>query len=101
RSPNGSVFGSTLAAVGDPLSSSVRVVANSRDARRLCSTLGPMPHIVTCHVIAFFLYDAAEVIDLAAVATLIGGTSRVRLTPKTATPAYVQYEQPPVTIDSA
>ena len=37
------------------------------------------------HVSAFFLYDAAEVIDLAAVATLIGGTSRVQLTPKTAT----------------
>ena len=58
-----------------------------------------MPDIVTGHVIAFFLYDAAEVIDLAAVATLIGGTSRVRLTPKTATPPYVQYEQPPLTID--
>ena len=38
-------------------------------------------------------------IDLAAVATLIGGTTRVRLTPKTATPSYVQYEQPPLTID--
>ena len=53
------------------------------------------------HVSAFFLYDAAEVIDLAAVATLIGGTSRVQLTPKTATPSYVQYEQPPLTIDGS
>jgi hypothetical protein len=60
-----------------------------------------MPDIVTGHVTAFFLYDAAEVIDLAAVATLIGGTTRVRLTPKTATPPYVQYEQPPLTIDGS
>jgi hypothetical protein len=58
-----------------------------------------MPAILTGHVTAYFLYDAAEVIDLAAVGTLIGGTSRVRLTPKTTTPSYVQYEQPPLTID--
>ena len=48
---------------------------------------------------AYFLFDAAEVIDLSAVATLVGGTTRVRLTPKTATPSYVQYQQPPLTID--
>ena len=58
-----------------------------------------MPAILTGHVTAFFLYDAAEVIDLSAVATLIGGTARVRLTPKTATPSYVQYQQPPLTIE--
>ena len=58
-----------------------------------------MSAIVAGHVTAFFLYDVAEVIDLAAVATLIGGTTRVRLTPKTATPSYVQYEQPPLTLD--
>jgi hypothetical protein len=48
---------------------------------------------------AFFQYDAAEVIDLQTVATLVGPTARVRLTPKTTTPSYVQYQQPPLTID--
>jgi hypothetical protein len=57
--------------------------------------------IAAGHVTAFHLYDVCEVIDLAAVATLIGGTSRVKLTPKTTTPAYVQYQQPPLTIDGA
>jgi len=59
----------------------------------------PMPPLLGGHVTAFFLYDAAEVIDLANVATLIEGTTRVRLTPKTTTPPYVQYQQPPLTID--
>ena len=58
-----------------------------------------MSAILGGHVTAFFLYDVAEVIDLSAVAALIGGATRVRLTPKTATPSYVQYEQPPLTID--
>ena len=53
------------------------------------------------HVTAFFLHEAAEAIDLSAVTSLIGGTSRVRLTPKTTTPSYVQYEQPPLTIEGA
>ena len=52
-------------------------------------------------VTAFFQYDAADAIDLPAVATLIGPTARVRLTPKTTTPSYVQYQQPPLTIEGA
>ena len=56
---------------------------------------------LTGQVTAFFLYDAADAIDLQSVASLVGGTSRVRLTPKTTTPSYVQYEQPPLTIDGA
>jgi len=56
---------------------------------------------LTGQVTAFFLYDAADAIDLQAVPTLVGGTTRVRLTTKTATPPYVQYEQPPVTIDGS
>jgi hypothetical protein len=52
-------------------------------------------------VTAFHLYEACEVIDLAAVTTLIGGASRVRLTPKTTTPTYVQYQQPPLTVEGA
>jgi hypothetical protein len=53
------------------------------------------------HVTAFFLYDVADAIDLSAVATLVGPTARVRLTPKATTPSYVQYQQPPLTIDGA
>jgi len=60
-----------------------------------------VPDILAGHVTAFFLFDACEVIDLGAVTTLIGGTSRVRLTPKTTTPSYVQYQQPPLTIEGA
>lgn len=60
-----------------------------------------MPPILASQVTAFFLYDAAELIDLAHVATLVGGTTRVRLTPKTTTPSYVQYQQPPVTLEGA
>jgi len=58
-----------------------------------------MPAIAAGHVTAFFLFDAAEVIDLAAAGSLVGGASRVRLTQKTTTPSYVQYEQAPLTID--
>ena len=60
-----------------------------------------MSAILAGHVTAFFLYDVAEVIDLSAVAALIGGATRVRLTPKTTTPSYVQYEQPPLTIEGS
>ena len=58
-----------------------------------------MPAIEAGHVTAFFLFDAAEVIDLSAAGSLVGGSIRVRLTAKTTTPSYVQYEQPPLTID--
>jgi hypothetical protein len=60
-----------------------------------------MTATVSGHVTAFFLYDAAEAIDLSKVATLIGGTSRALLTPKTTTPPYVQYEHPPLTVEGA
>jgi len=58
-----------------------------------------MPAIAAGHVTAFFLFDSAEVIDLTAAGSLVGGASRVRLTLKTTTPSYVQYEQSPLTID--
>jgi len=58
-----------------------------------------MPAIANSHVTAFFLFDAAEVIDLSTAGSLVGGASRVRLTQKTTTPYYVQYEQPPLTLD--
>jgi len=58
-----------------------------------------MPDHLSGQVTALFLYEAAEVIDLARVATLIAPTAQARLSPKAATPPYVQYRQPPLTID--
>jgi hypothetical protein len=58
-----------------------------------------MPDHLTGQVTVLFLYEAAEVIDLAKVATLIAPTAQARLSPKATTPSYVQYRQPPLTID--
>ena len=60
-----------------------------------------MSAILAGHVTAFFLYDVAEVIDLSTVGSLVGGTTRARLTPKATTPSYVQDQQPPLTIEGA
>ena len=49
---------------------------------------------------AFYLFDVAESADLTAIPALIGGeTVPARLSPKPATPAYVQYEKPPLSFD--
>lgn len=58
-----------------------------------------MATIRSGHVTAFFMYDVAEAIDLERVRGLIGGTATAHLTPKPTTPSYVQYQQPPVTVD--
>jgi hypothetical protein len=58
-----------------------------------------MPDHLAGHVTVLFLYEAAEVIDLAQVRTLIAPTEQARLSPKATTPSYVQYRQPPITID--
>jgi len=50
-------------------------------------------------VVAFFLYDVAEAIDLARVRTLIAATSAATFTPKVTTPRYIQYQQPPVVVE--
>ncbi len=48
----------------------------------------------------FYLFDIAEKVELQSIASLIGGpTVPARLAPKQATPAYVQYENPPVSFD--
>jgi hypothetical protein len=48
----------------------------------------------------FYLYDVADEIDLAAVPRLLEAqAAQARLTPKPATPVYVQYQQPPLVID--
>jgi hypothetical protein len=56
--------------------------------------------IRAAHIVAFYLFDVAESADLHAVPPLIGGPAiPARLAPKPATPAYVQYEKPPLSFD--
>jgi hypothetical protein len=60
-----------------------------------------MPEI-TGQIVAFFLFDVAETIDLPAVPALVGGAGvAARLAPKPATPSYVQYDKPPLSFDGA
>ena len=59
-----------------------------------------MPPIRDAHLFAFYLFDIAETIDLGAIPRLIPGPAvAARLVPKPATPAYVQYEKPPLSFD--
>jgi hypothetical protein len=47
-------------------------------------------------IFALYLFDVAEAADLQAAASAIGGSVRSKFAPKPATPAYVQYQQPPL-----
>jgi hypothetical protein len=59
-----------------------------------------MSEIRAAGLVAFYLFDVAESADLSSVPALIGGaTVPARLAPKPATPAYVQYEKPPLSFD--
>jgi hypothetical protein len=56
-----------------------------------------MADIRAGQIVAFYLFDVAETIDLPSVPARVGGlTTAARLAPKPATPAYVQYDKPPV-----
>jgi hypothetical protein len=55
--------------------------------------------VISGHITAFFLFDVAEAIDLSALQRALGGGVVSRLAPKPTTPPYVQYRQPPITID--
>lgn len=60
-----------------------------------------MPQIASGQITAFFLFDVAEAVDLAAVRRLLGGASQnARIAPRPAIPAYVQYQQPPVQVEA-
>jgi hypothetical protein len=48
---------------------------------------------------AFFMYDVADAIDLQTVRSLTTHTVAARLAPRPPTPAYVQYKEPPLSID--
>jgi hypothetical protein len=59
-----------------------------------------MPDIRDGLITAYYLFDVAEGIDLRAVPRLFEGqTALARLLPKPATPAYIQYKDPPLLID--
>lgn len=59
-----------------------------------------VPDITAGQLVAFYLFDTCETVDLATVAGLMGAEAApARLAPKPATPAYVQYEKPPLTFD--
>ena len=59
-----------------------------------------MASSVSGRVTAFFLFDVAEAADLAAVRTRVGAAGQdARFAPRSAIPAYVRYQQPPVQID--
>ena len=51
-------------------------------------------------ITVYYLFDVAESIDLSAVPRLFEGqTAAARLVPKPATPAYLQFRQPPLMVD--
>src|SRR5438477_3524691 len=59
-----------------------------------------MSEIHSAQIVLFYLFDVAETIDLQAIPVLIGGpTVAARLAPKPATPAYVQYDKPPISFE--
>ena len=52
-------------------------------------------------IFALYLFDIAEAANLQDAAAHIGGSLRARFAAKPATPAYVQYQQPPLVFDGA
>jgi len=59
-----------------------------------------VPAITAATITAFYLYDVAEAIDLAALRREFGGSAAAaQFVPKTSTPSYVQYASPPVVVD--
>ena len=61
-----------------------------------------MAAIRSGQTVAFYLFDVADTIDLQRVPGLVGGpATEARLAPKPATPAYVQYDKPPLSFDGS
>jgi hypothetical protein len=62
--------------------------------------LDDVSEIRAAQIVLFYLFDVAETVDLQAIPALVGGPAvPARLAPKPATPAYVQYEKPPLSFD--
>ena len=60
---------------------------------------GAMTAIRSGTLTALFLYDVAEAARLGDVGTVVASAVPARLAPRPDTPAYIQYVQPPLTID--
>jgi hypothetical protein len=61
-----------------------------------------MPAIRSGQVVAFYLFDVAETIDLARIAASVGeAVTAARLAPKPVTPPYVQYDKPPISFEGS
>jgi hypothetical protein len=60
---------------------------------------GAMAVIQSGRVTAFFLFDVAESFDLPAIDRLIGPTTKRQFASKSTAPSYIQYHQPPLTIE--
>ena len=59
-----------------------------------------MPAIESATLTAFYLFDVADDIDVAALRATIGGSAAsARLVPKSTAPSYFQYATPPVVVD--
>jgi hypothetical protein len=50
-------------------------------------------------IVLFYLFDVSDTIDLQVISQLIGGTTAAKLAPKQATPAYIQYDKPPLSFE--
>ena len=53
------------------------------------------------HVLALYLFEVGDAVDVRAVGTLVGSSVTAPLRSRPATPPYLQYQQPPVLIDGA
>ena len=53
------------------------------------------------HVLALYLFEVGDAVDVRAVGTLVGSSVTAPLQSRPATPPYLQYQQPPVVIDGA
>jgi hypothetical protein len=94
----------TLKCAASPTAPTTGPAGGSAIAGRAAEGIGPTSprstYIRSARIVAFYLFDVAESIDLEAVPGLIGGEAvAAKLAPKPATPSYVQYEKPPLTFE--
>ena len=58
-----------------------------------------MDEIRAGQIVLFYLFDVSDTIDLPQISRMIGGTTAARLQPKQPTPAYIQYDKPPLSFE--
>jgi hypothetical protein len=60
-----------------------------------------MPEVQSAAIVALYLFDVTETIELTKIPALVGTSAvQAKLSPKPPTPAYVQYEKPPLSFDA-